>query len=361
MQQYSQEQKCWIWLSSLTESSPKNFYNILKVFGSAEDFFGAVVSSSELLCEVPDKLLSSAKAYASKQYLAEMLCLLNEKGINVLTRLDDEYPKLLCSIKSPPPVLFFKGNMTGLGEMISIVGTRRPTRQAKSLTEKIACELGEAGITVVSGMAYGIDTCAHKGALKADAKTVAVLGCGVDVIYPKENEKLYEQILNSGAVVSELFAGTQPLPTYFPARNRIVTGLSKGTLIVESETKGGTAISAKMAVSQYRDVFAVPGISSMSELPNALIKQGAVPVTSAQDILEFYGLNAKNNVTSDEQSQIQLDFLQRHIYNLLLKGDLNVENIAELAQHPLSEVSAALTMMELGGIVKRLPGGRYGV
>ena len=283
------------------------------------------------------------------------------KGIRALTRLDEEYPQRLRSIKSPPPVLFFKGNMGALGEMISIVGTRRPTRQAKSLTEKIACELGEAGITVVSGMAYGIDTCAHKGALKAAAKTVAVLGCGVDVIYPKENEKLYGQIINSGAVVSELFAGTQPLPTYFPARNRIVTGLSKGTLIVESETKGGTAISAKMALSQYRDVFAVPGISPMSELPNALIKQGAVPVTCAQDILEFYGLNAKNNVTSDEQSQFQLDFLQRHIYNLLLKGDLNVEKIADLAQHPLSEVSAALTMMELGGIVKRLPGGRYGV
>ncbi len=361
MTEYTQEQKYWIWMASLPETSPKYFYNILKVFGSAERFFDAVCSGSGLLSEVPEKLLDSAKSSASKQYLAETICLLKEKGICAVTRLDEGYPELLCSIKSPPPVLFFKGDIDALGEMISIVGTRRPTRQAKSLTEKIACGLGEAGITVVSGMAYGIDTCAHKGALAADAKTLAVLGCGVDVIYPKENEKLYEQIVQSGAVISELFPGTQPLPTYFPARNRIVTGLSKGTLIVESETKGGTAISAKMAVSAHRDVFAVPGISPMSELPNALIKQGAVPVTSAQDILDFYGMNAKNNVTSDEQSQIQLDFLQRHIYNLLLKGDLNVEKIAELAQSPLSEISSALTMMELGGIVKRLPGGRYGV
>ena len=287
--------------------------------------------------------------------------MLEEKGISALTRLDEQYPKLLASIKFPPPVLFVKGDLSGLGEMISIVGTRRPTRHAKTLTEKIAQELGEAGMTVVSGMAYGIDTCAHAGALKAQAETVAVLGCGVDIVYPKSNEHLYEQIVKSGAVISELLPGTQPLPTYFPARNRIVTGLSQGTLIVESEMKGGTAISAKMAISQSRDVFAVPGMSPMSELPNSLIKQGAVPVTSAQDILEFYGRNAKNNVTSDEQSQIQLDFLQRRIYNLLLKGDLNVEKIAELAQSPLSEISSALTMMELSGIIKRLPGGRYGI
>ena len=348
-------------MASIAQITPKTFYNILKVFGSAQGFFDAVCTGSELLCDMPEKLCSAAKACAFAQYIAETVCMLEEKGIDVITRLDETYPKLLGSINFPPPVLFIKGNISSLGEMISIVGTRRPTRQASTLTEKIALELGESGITIVSGMAYGIDTCAHKGALKSNSKTVAVLGCGVDVIYPKTNEKLYYSIIESGAIVSELFPGTQPIATNFPARNRIVTGLSKGTLIVESEEKGGTAISAKMAVLQRRDVFAVPGISPMSELPNSLIKQGATPVTSASDILKFYGCNAKNNGTSHEHSQIQLDFLQRDIYNLLLKGDLSVENIADNTEYSLCEVSAALTMMELGGLVKRLPGGKYGV
>lgn len=361
MTQIAEEKKYWVWMASIPEITPKAFYHILTLFGCAEGFFNAVSTNSQLLSGVPKKILAAAKKAASKQYIAETMSELTRKGVKTVTRFCEDYPKLLADIKFPPPSLFVKGSLKTKGDCISIVGTRRPTRHGVNLTEKLASELCEAGFTIVSGMAYGIDAAAHRGALKANGNTIAVLGSGVDVIYPRDNEQIYHDMAERGAVVSELPMGTDPLYSNFPARNRIVTGMSMGTIIVESEQKGGTAISARLAVSQNRDVFAVPGMSHMSELPNILIKQGAVPVTCADDVLTYYGINAKNIETSHEQSQIQLDFLQRDIYNLLLKGDLSVESISGSIQYTPSEISASLTMMELGGLVKRLPGGKYGI
>lgn len=361
MTQIAEEKKYWVWMASMPEITPKAFYHILTLFGCAASFFNAVVKGSELLDEVPKKIVTAAKSAASKQYIAEILSEHNRKGITTVTRLCKDFPVLLAEIKFPPPVLFVKGSLENTENCVSIVGTRRPTRHAMSFTEKLAKELCEADFTVVSGMAYGIDAAAHRGALQAGGNTIAVLGCGVDVIYPRDNEDIYNETAQVGAVVSELPIGTQPLYTNFPARNRIVTGMSEGTIIVESELKGGTAISARLAVSQGRDVFAVPGMNRMSELPNMLIKKGAVPITSAEDILAYYGRNSENIETSHEQSQIQLDFLQRHIYNLLLKGDLSVESISDSIEYTPGEISASLTMMELSGLVKRLPGGKYGI
>ena len=365
MEQYTEQDKYWIWMASMPEVTPKAFYYILKQFGCASAFFDAVSTESGALEAVPEKIANAAKEACSKQYLAEVVCQLNAKSVRAVTRLSDEYPALLTDIAYPPPVLYVKGSLCEIGEPISIVGTRNCTRQGYDIAEEIAASLGESGVTVVSGMARGIDTAAHKGAVKVDSKTVAVLGCGVDVIYPQQNEALYHSIIENGAVISELAPGTQPLATYFPARNRIVTGMSRGTLIVESESKGGTAISANMAIAQKRDVFAVPGMSMMAELPNLLIRQGAVPVTCADDILMHYGkitVNSPNNIrTTGEQLQNQLDFLQSHIYNLLLKGDISVEHIANSSQFVQSEINSALTIMEMSGLIKRLPGGKYGI
>ena len=365
MVEYTEQDKYWIWMASMPEVTPKAFYYILKQFGCAEAFFDAVEKGSEMPEAVSEKILSAAKAACSKQYLAEQICQLNAKGIHVVTRLNENYPTLLRQIAYPPPVLYVKGSLEHVGSTISIVGTRRCTRQGYDTAKEIAATLGESGMTVVSGMARGIDTAAHEGAIKAGGKTVAVRGCGADVIYPPENEELYREIIENGAVISELNPGTQPLATYFPARNRIVTGMSRGTLIVESEAKGGTAISANMAIAQKRDVFAVPGMSRMSELPNNLIKQGAVPITCAEDILAYYGkitVNSPRNIgTTGEQSKNQLDFLQSHIYNLLLKGDISVEGIANSSQFAQSEINSTLTIMEMSGLIKRLPGGKYGI
>ena len=216
-------------------------------------------------------------------------------------------------------------------------------------------------------MARGIDTAVHLGAKEAGAKTIAVLGCGVDRIYPPESEEIYHYAIENGAVISELVHGTEPLAANFPARNRIIVGLSKGTLIVESEKQGGTAISASMAISYARDVFAVPGSPYLktAELSNMLIKQGALPVVNGADILEFYGYIDKkftNKVThSDQNQEMQLDFLQRQIYNLLMQGDMGIESIASSIEYSQSEINTTLTIMELSGLIKRLPGGKYGV
>lgn len=367
MQEYTEQEKYWIWLASVSGVTPKLFYYIMKNFLDAERFFDAVDRNSALLEKVPMKAKNAIKAACSKQYIAELICGIATKGIRAVTRLSDEYPQNLARIPYPPPVLYVKGSLKGLEKPISIVGTRRCSRKGFELTHNIAKELGVGGMTVVSGMARGIDTAAHMGAIDANAKTVAVLGCGVDVVYPSESEEIYHKAIKNGAVISELVAGTGPYAANFPARNRIITGLSQGTLVVESEEDGGTAISATMAIAHGRDVFAVPGSPHLmtSTLPNILIRQGAIPVRCGADILEFYG-NVDKNFTnkrskSIQNEGIQLDFLQRQIYNFLLQGDMSVESIANCIEYAQSEINIALTIMELSGMIKRLPGGKYGV
>jgi len=369
MQNYTEEEKYWIWLSYVPDIAPKLFYHIMKDFGDAQSFFDAVKNDSALLESLPAKFVCSAKEASTEQRAAEIIAELNARGIFALTRLLDEYPQMLTQIPYPPPVLFCKGSIDGVFVSnnsigcISIVGTRRCTRKGAELARSIARDLSAAGVTIVSGMARGIDTAAHTGALDAGGKTVAVLGCGADVIYPPESEQIYYKTIENGAVISELPAGTQPLAENFPVRNRIIAGLSKGTLIVESEERGGTAITASMAISFGRDVFAVPAgpYLHMAALPDMLISNGALPVTCAADILKFYGLGNDKDTGIAAAQQIQLDFLQRQIYNLLLQGDTSVENIAGGIEYPQSEINSALTMMELGGLIKRTPGGKYGI
>ncbi len=360
------EEKYWIWLASLG-MGPKTFYYILKEYGCAEGFFDAVKNGAD--AKIPADALKAARAACSEQRVAEILSGLASKGITAVTRLSGEYPEPLSQIPFPPPVLFVKGSLTGVFNSghklgcLAIVGTRRCTRRGAEFASSAAKELAEAGVTVVSGMARGIDTAAHSGALEGGGKTIAVLGCGADVIYPPESADIYYSITENGAVISELPPGAKPVAANFPVRNRIIAGLSRGTLVVESETEGGTAITALMAVSMGRDVFAVPGAPylSASGLSNMLIQQGAYAVRSASDILEFYGMRGEEKAGFSILKHIQLDFLQRQIYNLLLQGDTSVESMASRIQYPQSEINSALTMMELGGLIRRFPGGKYGI
>ena len=362
----STEEKYWIVLASATEVTPKLFYNIIKQYGCAEAFADAVRMESSSLDTLPPNAVRAARAVLSDARIAEAVSELHVKGIRAVTRLNEEYPKALAEIQYPPPVLYVKGSLMELDNAISIVGTRRCSMRGFETARNIAKKLC-SHMTVVSGMASGIDTAAHRGVMDAGARTVAVLGCGVDIVYPPENAEIYHYAQEQGAVVSELPPGTQPLIQHFPARNRIVTGLSRGTLIVESEMQGGTAISAMMAIGQGRDVFAVPGAPHipMSELSNTLIKQGATAVLEAADILDFYGLRpseyAGHEAPIAKNKQLQLDFLQKQIYNLLKQGDMSTEDIACSIDQPQSEINTALTMMELFGIICRLPGSKYGL
>lgn len=354
------EKTYWIWLASLHGIGAKTFYQILKNFGSAARFFDAVDKGSELLESVTAELLAAARAACSSQRITELVCTLGQKNIRAVTRLCDDYPEPLARIGWPPPVLFVRGELPDFSRAVGIVGTRRCTRRAYEHTRRIASELN---MPVVSGLARGIDTAAHLGALDAGTPTVAVLGCGVDVIYPAENAEIYNNIVSSGgAVISELPVGAEPLAANFPVRNRIIAGLSRGLLVIESELSGGTAITASLAIGSGRDVFAMPGPPYIegSTLPNELISNGGIPVRTADDIRAYYGEVAGETQNTQEEA-VALDFTQSRILELLKNEDQSAEAIAAYTGMGAGEVGIALTMMELSGLIKRLPGGRYGV
>lgn len=359
-----QSHSYWAWLSSIPEVTPKLYYQILRAFGEPERFFDAVESGTAIPDFLPERAMKAVRAACSRQRIAEVTHDLETKGIRAVTRLDDEYPAMLEVLEYPPPVLFVCGSLAGLDKTIGIVGTRHCTRKGAETARRIAAELGEAGYTVVSGMARGIDSAAHLGAIDVGTSTIAVLGCGADIIYPPENANIYHAAIQNGAVISELPPGFQPLAANFPLRNRIITALSRGLLVVESALKGGTAISASMAIGMGRDIFAMPGAPYLenSALPNLLIQKGAVPVTCTQDILEYWG-EARTAVKSERKDAalLQLDFMQRQIYELLQQGDMGMESLAEQVSAVPGEMSVALTMMELSGLIKRVPGGKYGV
>ena len=205
-----------------------------------------------------------------------------------MTFLAEDYPKVLLEIPDPPPYLYVKGELRGSETAVAVVGSRRASTYGMLTTTRLATELAAHGVTVVSGMARGVDTAAHRGALSGGGRTIGVLGCGIDVVYPPENRKLFEEMAEKGALVSEFPLGTLPLAENFPRRNRIISGMSRGVLVVEAMENSGSLITAQFALDQGREVFAIPGNinTSSSRGANRLIKQGAKLVESVDDILE---------------------------------------------------------------------------
>lgn len=231
-----------------------------------------------------------------------------KKNITIITRLDDQYPEQLLNIYSPPAVLYIRGNIElDLDSTLAVVGTRKLTPYGKQVTERLVKELAESGVTIISGLAHGVDRIAHQTALDANGVTIAVLGCGVDIIYPSKHKDLFHSIIKSGGVVSEFPLGTSPVASNFPIRNRIISGLSYGTLIIEAAEKSGSLITAKYALEQGRDVFAVPGsITSRQSIgTNYLIKCGAKLVQRADDILSEMKYERKS-LSENIQKKIEI-------------------------------------------------------
>jgi len=269
----------------------------------------------------------------------------------------------LHNIYHYPLVLYRRGEYALCDDdiYVSIVGSRNATQYGARSAKEIAYQLAKRGIVIVSGLAYGIDAAAHQGALEAGGKTVAVLGCGIDVIYPKSNERLYHEVMHSGCIISEYGLGMKAAVYTFPARNRIISGLSMGTVIVEAAAKSGALITAKLALEQNREVFAVPGsiMSPTSDGTNALIKNTAAKlVTSYEDILEEIlpayarkNAEAKNAVVQETKQLPKLGEEEEKIYQLILKGINDIDEIALQANLATSAVSSMLTMMEIDGVV----------
>ncbi|HOL73244.1 MAG TPA: DNA-processing protein DprA [Bryobacteraceae bacterium] len=305
-----------------------------------------------------------------------------QAGAVLVTLADPRYPARLREIFDPPIVLFARGRTELLNSLcLGIVGTRRPTPYGLNVTERLSGDLARAGLTIVSGMARGVDTAAHRGALAAGGDTIAVLGCGVDVVYPSENRRLAAEIASRGLIISEFPMGAPAYPQNFPIRNRIISGLSLGVLVTEGAQYSGSAITARLALDQGREVFAVPGsiVSKMSWGPNLLIKQGAKLVQDWNDVVEELPAEERRLLAERKQGRLfggsdetggeqqasntgeNLSPIARKILGLLkVETATHIDDLLERAEDvSSSEVIAALFELELLGVVRQLPGKNF--
>ena len=361
---YTAEEKNWIWIASIEGVGLSAFYKISTYYNgdldAARKMLRADVEKIGLTAKVQKGVYERYEGSSPQAYLE----ILEGNGIKPVALASKDYPEYLKAIYDPPLVLFCKGDVSYLNheKLLAVVGTRNPTRYGNTVCNDICSGLGANGVCIVSGMARGIDTASHKAALNADAPTVAVLGCGVDVIYPKENNATYDRILEHGVIISEYKPGLQPLPQFFPARNRIISGMSRGVLVVEAAEKSGTNITVDYAQAQGREVLAVPGniTSAKSKSPNKLIKEGAAPITSYMDVLEWFDWQQTAVPDeSDTQSIAQLSMQEMAVIRELEMGETQFDELLLATDFTQPQLTAMLVSMEIKGIVERLPGNKY--
>jgi DNA processing protein len=286
---------------------------------------------------------------------------IKDLGITIVTRAESAYPRLLAEIPAPPPVLYLKGDLRSEDDLaVAVVGTRRLTSYGREVASRIAGELAASGVTIVSGLARGIDGVAHRAALAAGGRTIAVLGCGVDVVYPPEHHRLAEQIAESGALLSDYPPGQPPDAPNFPARNRIISGLTLAVVVVEAPARSGALITVDFAADQGRDVFVVPGsvLSAASAGCNRLLRDGARPVTSAEDVLEDLNLGRRREQVAVQQA-LPLDENERRLLALLTAEPQHIDEIAAVGNVPIHEAASLLTMLELKGLVRNAGAQHY--
>jgi len=274
---------------------------------------------------------------------------------------DKNYPRLLKEISGPPAILNYRGELPKKEDfLIAVVGSRACTSYGRRVAEEVAFYLAKEGFVIVSGLALGIDSIAHQAALDADGKTIAVLGCGCDIIYPYCHRKLADDMIKSGgAIISEFDNGYPPLRQNFPQRNRIISGISYATVIIEATLKSGAIITAKLALDQNREVFAVPGpiYSSNSQGCNNLIKIGAFPVTSPEDILLALDVKPKSSARKDLVTNLNKD--EELIFSLISKNAIAIDKLKELSKLDIADLNSAVIMLEIKGLIKNLGGGQY--
>ena len=304
----------------------------------------------EIKYSLDDKTFALLKRTRHVEYIERAKFYLNENNISYVTRADPIYPSALMQREvDPPPVLYYKGDINVLRQpCLAVVGTRQASQYGKYTTERIVRELSGA-FTIVSGMATGIDGYAHRAALQEGGNTVAVLGSGLFNASPASNLKLFDDICKDGLVLSEYTPDTHATEYTFPARNRIISGLSRGVLVVEASLKSGSLITANCALDQGRDVFAVPGDidKQRSRGTNRLIKSGAVAVTSADDILEYYSVKSKKS----QPKQISLNFSEQRVMEALGMGEKSFDGLVELCGMPVSEINTALSALLIYGLI----------
>lgn len=322
-------------------------------------------ASPRELIRIPgiDKKLASNIAHREKdeEFADDQIRRVNKVGAKIVTIWDKEFPELLKRIYDPPAFMYVLGRFHPKDrQSIAIVGTRAPTLYGQQVAETFSHELCRLGLTIVSGLARGVDTIVHATTLKSDGRTIAVIGSGLDVPYPPENKKMMEQIAETGVVVSEFPMGAKPDATNFPRRNRIISGLSLGTLVIESAEDGGAMITASTALDQDREVFAIPGSihERRSSGPNKLIQEGrAKLVQNVDDIISELNVKLeRGKARKEEPPAIQLTIFEQKVYDLLGADPLHIDDIAETSENATSDVLVTLLSLEFKGLIKQLPG-----
>ncbi len=356
----------WIWASNLGRNTNKNVNVLKNIYGDIVTAWKNCEKGRAFTGMGIDKLM--LEKLLNKENFKNALKIFTEckkKHLQVISLDSEEYPNSLRKIYSPPSVLYYKGNILEFsrhinGNYLSVVGSRRCSSYGRMIAFDFSKNISRFNIGIVSGMARGIDSEAHRGALWGNGYTVAVLGCGADVIYPKENKKLYEDISERGCVLSEYPPGTPPYKNNFPARNRIVSGLSSGTLIVEAAEKSGAMITVDMALEQGKNVYVIPGnINSINSRGcNELIKNGAICVTDYKDILSDYFIEVP--VKEKEDGILNsLKGIELEVYKAIINGAFVPEDIVKMTQIHISEVLSSLTMLEIKGILLKSLEGTY--
>ncbi len=363
--------KYWLWLHTREHLTSLKANALLTYFKNAENIYNATDFSVAEGIKLDKRAIISLNDKSFNE-IDKIIYYCEKNGVDIITQEDTRYPFMLRNIHNPPLLLFVRGDISCLNDtlVISFVGTRKCSAYGIRAADKIAGEIAQYGVTVVSGMAKGIDTAAHEGTLKAKGKTVAVLGSGIDVCYPKQNKSLMEKIAKTGAVITEYIPGTPPNAENFPARNRIISGLARGVVITEAPERSGSLITASYAADQGKDVFAVPGdiTNPCSVGTNRLIADGAKLIVCAEDILEEYrgeypDLEKKAQESAPEKRNGAFENLiseyseeDKVLLRAIGMGERHIDDIIEDSGLDSAQVLSMLTILEINGAVEQTPG-----
>jgi DNA processing protein len=362
----------WLALALTPNLGARTMGKLLRQYGSPQAVFAASLSELEV-ARLPAAVAQAIHSREALKAAEKELVLARQLGVRLLHWDEPAYPPLLREIYDPPPLLYARGNLELLVKhAIGMVGTRRPTPYGNQMAERLARDLADRGLMIASGLARGIDSSAHKGALASPhGATVAVLGTGIDVVYPKENKKLFAQIEERGALVTEFPIGAQPFPQNFPIRNRIVAGMSLGVVVVEGAQYSGSLISARLAMEFGREVYGVPGNVTQppSFAPNQLIKQGAKLVMGWEDVVEELPTEIRAQLFPVEQPAVEqraslfeqsLAGAEKSLFSLLSVDQArHVDEIVELSGLNSSQVLATLFELEMKGLIRQMPGKNF--
>ena len=349
------DQKYWLAFSLVPLIGTKRILRLKNHFGDLATAWKApeqALIGAQLGEQAIDNIVARRREIDPERELARV----QATQAHLLTLDDPEYPRILKEVDSPPALLYVRGKLDPKDDLaLSVVGTRKATKYGRDVAYSLSRELAQQTITIISGMALGVDSAAHNGALDAGGRTIAIFGCGIDLIYPRENRDLAQRIINNGAIISEFPIGTQPVATNFPRRNRILSGLALGVLVVEAPENSGALITASFAADQGREVFAVPSniFNRMGRGANRLIQDGAKLVTDVNDILDELNIVHENVQTRVRtETVVPSNSAEMQLLEHLNADPIHIDDLARLCDLPIAQVTSTLTILELKGVAQ---------